>query len=274
MKLALCTCVKDEGPYLEEWLDFHREQGVDTFYMFDNESSDDTQAILLRQADVVYHRWLGKGVQLAANQHALVYYSYDWMAFIDADEFLYSPLGAKLPDVLKLFEQPTIGAVVVHWMLYGATENADVTIPVTERCTMRDQRPSRYVKTICRSSGHSSPFNSHRFLHSSGYYSVNEKGQRIECNEMSDYPTTDLLRINHYAIKSEPEFQKKFTRRRARLGDPNCEERYRAMHDKRIIDDRGYCYRWGRDYRLKFSEDVTITNKPAGCNQHPTGSNR
>jgi hypothetical protein len=38
---SVVAIVRDEGPYLAEWVAFHRLQGFDRFLIYDNESSDD-----------------------------------------------------------------------------------------------------------------------------------------------------------------------------------------------------------------------------------------
>lgn len=44
--LSICAVIKNEGPYLEEWIEFHRIQGVEHFYLYDNGSADQTKDIL------------------------------------------------------------------------------------------------------------------------------------------------------------------------------------------------------------------------------------
>ena len=44
--LALCAIVRDEGPYLAEWIAFHRLVGVERFHLYDNGSTDETMAVL------------------------------------------------------------------------------------------------------------------------------------------------------------------------------------------------------------------------------------
>ena len=44
--LAVCAIAKDEGPYFKEWIEWHRKQGVDKFYVYDNESTDCTKEVL------------------------------------------------------------------------------------------------------------------------------------------------------------------------------------------------------------------------------------
>jgi len=45
-ELAVCAIMKDEGPYLKEWLDYHILVGVQHFYLYDNGCTDDTDDIL------------------------------------------------------------------------------------------------------------------------------------------------------------------------------------------------------------------------------------
>lgn len=40
--LSICAIMKDEGPYLVEWLEFHKLVGVEKFYLYDNSSNDNS----------------------------------------------------------------------------------------------------------------------------------------------------------------------------------------------------------------------------------------
>ena len=44
--LAVVAIMKNEGPYLKEWIEFHKLVGVQKFYLYDNESNDDSRKIL------------------------------------------------------------------------------------------------------------------------------------------------------------------------------------------------------------------------------------
>ena len=90
--LAVCAIAKNEGPYFTEWIEWHRRQGVERFYIYDNESTDGTQALLkpyIEQGIVVYQPWPGYRRQLAAYDHCLAHHRYEarWIAFIDLDEY-------------------------------------------------------------------------------------------------------------------------------------------------------------------------------------------
>ena len=44
--LAVVAILKNEGHYLKEWLDYHLLAGVDHFYLYDNDSSDNYDEII------------------------------------------------------------------------------------------------------------------------------------------------------------------------------------------------------------------------------------
>src|SRR5919198_6692821 len=44
--LSACTLYKDHAEYLREWIEFHRLVGVERFFLYDNESTDDHEEVL------------------------------------------------------------------------------------------------------------------------------------------------------------------------------------------------------------------------------------
>ena len=45
-RFSLVLIFKDEAPYLEEWIEFHLMLGVDHFYLYQNNSTDNYQEVL------------------------------------------------------------------------------------------------------------------------------------------------------------------------------------------------------------------------------------
>ncbi|MCE2121787.1 glycosyltransferase [Streptococcus thermophilus] len=93
--LAIVAIIKNEGQYIEEWLRYHIVAGVQKFFLYDNDSSDNTREILekyIRAGYVELIPYPGAAKQLPAYNDALAKHRYDcrYIAFIDADEFLYS----------------------------------------------------------------------------------------------------------------------------------------------------------------------------------------
>jgi hypothetical protein len=125
-KLAVCAVFKDEGAYLDEWVRFHRSQGVEHFFLYNNFSSDDYLRVLAPHADyVTVTDWpvsFLEGGQLRAMVHAIEQpgASYRWLAIIDIDEFIF---GVTRPLVEELALEPYVHAdqILVNTICYGTS---------------------------------------------------------------------------------------------------------------------------------------------------------
>ena len=99
--LSICAIYRDEAPYLREWVEFHRLVGVEHFYLYNNGSTDEHREALapfLEEgvAEVLEDFYPG---QLGAYQHCLEERRDEsrWIAFVDIDEFLFSPGAGRCP---------------------------------------------------------------------------------------------------------------------------------------------------------------------------------
>ncbi|MEW9920659.1 glycosyltransferase family 2 protein [Marimonas sp. MJW-29] len=95
MRITAVTCVKNEGPFLLEWIAFHRLLGVTDFLFYSNDCTDATDRLLDRLQDhgIVAHLpnpARGRRYQMqalkAARRHPLVRGA-DWVWVGDVDEF-------------------------------------------------------------------------------------------------------------------------------------------------------------------------------------------
>jgi Glycosyltransferase family 92 len=219
--LAVCAIFRDEARYLAEWVSFHRVQGVERFYLYDNRSSDDWRSELEPEiaagiVEVVHFPFVpGQG---RAYEDCLRRHRDDarWIAFIDVDEFLFSPTGRPLPEILRDFD--THPGVTVNWRIYGTSgfEHPPDGL-VSENYMWRgpdDNIANRYVKSIVyprRALGWMSPHyfrlqgdpvgEDRRPVLSLDAHGAGSSGARE--------PTAELLRINHYYARSEEEFSRK-----------------------------------------------------------------
>jgi hypothetical protein len=216
------TCA--EARYLAEWVTFHRTQGVERFYLYDNRSTDDWRTELRPEIEagiVEVHQWAEVPGQRSAYDDCLRRHRTDtrWIAFIDLDEFLFSPAGVPLPEILRRFD--THPGVVVNWRIYGT--NGWKHSPdglVIENHPLRgpdDHAANSIVKSIVY------PRKALGVTQESVHYfrlrgnPVGEDG-RPALLPRREPTTADLLRINHYYAKSEEEFQRKAARPRADRG--------------------------------------------------------
>jgi hypothetical protein len=200
--------IRNEARYLAEWIEFHRARGVERIWLFDNESTDDPAAVTEKFGDFVQLRprpGLTQQVPLYAEQMTAPREPC-WGAFIDADEFLYAAAGLSLPAALAEFAEARVGAVAVHWVLFGpcGEERYD---PRPVRRRFPEGTPDWHVKSIVRLPATlRSPV---RHPHSFDLVgdTVDELGRPVLPHDPWPEPIrTSRLRIDHYCSKSVEEY--------------------------------------------------------------------
>ncbi|KAA8614347.1 glycosyltransferase family 2 protein [Salipiger aestuarii] len=95
MRITAVTCVKNEGPFILEWIAFNRLIGVTDFLIYSNDCTDGTDALLdaLAPWGVIHlpNPARGRNYQMEALKHAArqpVVRNADWVWIADVDEFL------------------------------------------------------------------------------------------------------------------------------------------------------------------------------------------
>lgn len=219
VELAIGAIFRNEARYLAEWLEFHQRQGVERFYLYENHSTDDWKSALAPFADVVdVQRWSDHPGQLSAYADCVRRHRWDtrWIAFIDLDEFLFSPTGRSLPDVLREF--PRVPAVVANWRCYGTSGYAEPPdAPVVESYIWRarDDHPlNQVVKSIVFPAMTQPLVETPHVFRLYGRM-VGERGDTVRSPFRRDPPTADLIRINHYGTRSLVDLHQKLTGPRA-----------------------------------------------------------
>lgn len=125
-RIAMCTMVRNEVPYLPEWIEFHRIQGVDVFWIFDDRSTDNIQGL-----EILYARKLptqvvvkvikspgGQAAVWAACQKMASKDKIDWVGVVDVDEFWHSPTHPSIRDVLSQLNT-SVASVSIEQFRYG-----------------------------------------------------------------------------------------------------------------------------------------------------------
>jgi hypothetical protein len=224
--LSVCGIYWNEGPYLREWIEFHRLVGIEHFFLYNNRSTDNHREVLapfVEEGFVEVRDWDVFPGQLEAYADCLERHRWDsqWIAFIDIDEFLFSPLGRPVPEIVGEFEEhPAVGA---HWCTFG--NSGHETKPpglVIENYLMRSTDVNRNwaIKSIVQphrtvSAGN----NPHYFEYDDRSFAVNENHEQMTgalnrvLPHIHDKPVFERLRLNHYVTKSKEE-------RRAKLARP------------------------------------------------------
>lgn len=228
--LAICAIAKNEGPYFKEWIEWHKRMGVEKFYIYDNESTDDTKAVLQPYIDdgmVEYTYFPGSKRQLPAYDDCLTRHRFDtrWIAFIDIDEFIVPLKDRNITEFLQRMEG--FPAVEINWLIYGSNGRKEKSPePVMERFTAHsrgDHILNRHVKSIVNPRRVYNLIGCHEAARIDGK-AADSHGEPIRQSFRDRQPQQDVIKINHYAVKSYQEFKEKQSRGRARTNDKRPDE--------------------------------------------------
>lgn len=228
-ELTVACIIKNESPYIKEWIDFHILVGVDKFIIFDNESDDNIKDILNPYIDAGYVEYIffpGKQVQMIAYNIAcsICKKISKWLAFIDADEFLLSVNGSNLIETLQSYEKyPGVG---VNWVVYGHSDHEEQPkgmVMENYKLTFQDKNNELNcrIKSIVNPKMVRAVMSPHHCWYKGKAFAVDEKenpiyGAAIYAKQSSMSCTftnnTNILRINHYWTKSKQELRRKCKR--------------------------------------------------------------
>lgn len=250
MSLTISTMVRNEAAYLPEWIAAHLLLGVTSFRIYDNDSDDDTAALLRRLATVLPVQriaWPGHGinVQIAAFNDALAALrgKADFLACIDVDEFLYSRGFASLAQVLATYPAG-VGAIGINQRVFGSSGHVERgPEPVIARFTRRardEYAEHRWIKTIARPGATSCFGTSHHVELRTGAY-VLADGRPFEArthhlgevDRIADGP----IYLNHYMLRSLQEFRAK--QQRGANSDAADRGGYRRLTDQYFFHREG-----------------------------------
>lgn len=130
-KLAIAAIFQNDGPYLEEWIEYHKKVGVEHFYLYDNLSTDNPEQYLdkyVKTGEVELFKWpnsaepgfWGYTTQPASYRDALAKAKgkCQWLALIDTDEFLVPMTHKKVTHLLSQ-EFAFYKAIHVNWLMFG-----------------------------------------------------------------------------------------------------------------------------------------------------------
>lgn len=266
---VICS-VKDEGPFLVEWICWQRLLGFTDIVIVTNACTDRSPQLLdaLAAAGWITHLAHevpdGKGItshKLAAAKALPQVIAADWVMVADVDEFLVIHPGAgRLPDLLATPGRPFLG-MSIPWRVFGTSGRTRWEDGLTHRQCLRagaeGARLSGWVKSIHRHPDWFARLGEHspkrlRPRHlarwgAEGMIWVNPAGEEVT----GWTPADDSLRIlpealqgwriaqiNHYMLRSTESFSLK----RGTLSPVAGKDRYTdAYHDRaeqNAVEDR------------------------------------
>ena len=197
--ISVLAILKNETMNLKVWLDHYIWQGVDHFYLIDNNSTDNPLSIINDYKSVVTYE------KLDEPHSQLPYYKYmfkkykinkntKWLIVADLDEFWFSPfnnenLKTKLNKCHKY-------VIYSNWLMFGS--NGYINHPPDIRTALIKREPDLHILTkwIIRAK----KFKSHHLNIHSIKTSKIAKNKRIYDNVN--------FHLNHYPIQSKEFFNK------------------------------------------------------------------
>lgn len=128
-RTAIVTTMKNEGPFILEWLAYHRAIGVDDFLIYTNDCTDGTDTMLdmLQDKGIVQHRvnpFVPGGdlkpqhAALQAAESEPIMQNCGWGICMDVDEFINIKIGDGTLDALyKAMGEANM--ISLTWRLFG-----------------------------------------------------------------------------------------------------------------------------------------------------------
>ncbi|MEZ5754787.1 MAG: glycosyltransferase family 2 protein [Paracoccaceae bacterium] len=143
-QVTAVSMMKDEGPFVLEWVAHHIAIGFTDLVVYTNDCSDGTDDMLIRleELGLAHHRRnvIPEGLrpQPSALNHAQeepVVCKSDWVMVFDADEFLSIRYGdGTLDDLIGAAKAQDANGIVVTWRIFGSGGVVDWSrAPVTEQ---------------------------------------------------------------------------------------------------------------------------------------------
>jgi hypothetical protein len=286
MQIAICAIFKNENLYLREWVEYHKKIGFDKIILYDNNDingeyphqviGDYIMNGYVEVHNVRGHRWRFKVGDVTAGLQPLVYQlcriqnkdKYDWMAFIDIDEFI--TIDEKQPqNIHEIFEKygydrDGFEQVLMSWYIIGDDGKLHYEQkPVQERFNKhidslerKDSMCDLWVKSIVRTNIPDDKTFSLGNEHAiPNLYSCSEFGLWVTPGKWGELCTLNcafhnILYVKHYCTKS---FWENFTHRLMNIDRTNLnidQGNFLRMDDYKSLNG------WTEEHNAAFHELV------------------
>lgn len=261
----LFSAQKNEGPFLLEWVAYHRVIGFSRIVVVSNDCDDGSDLLLdrLAEAGVVTHirQEVPKGTAPQANAERLardagVFRNGDWVMWLDADEFLLpSPPHRSLGDMIAAMGEAA--ALMVAWRFFGDNHHQhwpgrhvspDFTLAARRRRGQNAQ-----VKTLFRYGPEIARLDIHRPVLAEGitpeaFPVITSAGNPVDARfyEPGTRPFNRLVgerrpyilgQVAHFSIRTPDMYARKARRGDGYYADPQAVPRTDALYAKRNFND-------------------------------------
>lgn len=223
-EVAICMMFRNEGPFLAEWLAYHKLIGVNHFYLYNNGSTDNFREILrpyIKQGVVeLFHLPLATDnvqehniLQKRAYTHALKLakkHKHRWLAIIDSDEYICMTRSENLPKFLR--EYLYAPGLVINWVMFGSSgvqELGPNQLQIKHFIYRAPDSCSAHslVKSIVQVRK-TDAVDIHLACYQGGEQPVYANHTRYDQKNLPGVPPIEKIRLNHYWWRSENYFHR------------------------------------------------------------------
>jgi len=221
MKTILFCNARDEDNILE-WIAHYINLGFDTIYIYDHVSVVPIQSLLgIPPIDNSEHPLHRIKVEYIEGSEPLKYrkvnlmkkaaeyakkHKYDWMAYFDADEFLYFPADIDIKSFIQKY--PDAHQIGINWLMFGSNNlETDPTDGILKNYTKSDLALDKHIKCIVRVDSIKTISNPHFFILKDNLSFTNSEGIEAPKNtpywiETSTPPSNVPAYLAHYFSQS------------------------------------------------------------------------
>lgn len=123
-KISICGIFKNEAQFLKEWIEYNNMIGVDHFYLYNNNSTDNFLEVIKPYIDnglVTYIDFPYDHAQIKAYKHFYETYRKEtqWISFLDIDEFFVPISHNDLPSWINSYERYPV--IQIYWKMFGTS---------------------------------------------------------------------------------------------------------------------------------------------------------
>lgn len=302
MKLSVVCPVKDEGPYLLEWIAWHKMIGFTDILVLSNDCSDGSEVLLDRLAERGLIRHIqhhpDEGQAPLASAYSIAFEdsglrAADWVMALDADEFLQISAGqGRVRDLVETAGLNGIG-IAIFWKTFGNGgqqnwEDGFVHEQFTQ-AAISDDFPNNHYKSLFK--------NMDRFRrmasHSPSGFKDTWGGENVwvDCTgaPLNNVSLTDpanrqravarrrlrhdFAQINHYAVKSDESFDLKRTKKSGASLIYRHDELFHDTYNKNDVEDHTALTRhteFLEVYEALINDPATLAAHHATCAHYVT----
>jgi len=245
MTLCLLAVFKNEGHILKEWVEHYIKEGVDKFFLINNNSSDNFYEVLLPYINmgvVTLNNDSRNHVQTAIyNDYINVCKQYNWVIVCDLDEFIYARNGFnRIKDYLHSLPD-NVSQVCVPWKMFGSNGYDSYDKPQPELVIPSFTKRLHNNGLVNNKSIVRTEFLERFDIHEhdvNGGIQYNEPQHRVFMQINEEILQNSYLHLNHYAIQSFEWFMRvKATRGACDVAVNVRNEDYFRVYDWNHIED-------------------------------------